>query len=76
MIVEEYDKKECFKENLKLNLEKEFCIYSLNESIKGWHQCIVNFGKLHFNLTEEEIETKINLGEVFYLTPDENSNEN
>lgn len=76
LIVEEYSKQKCFEDNLNCNLKKDFCINSLNESLQGWHQCIVNFGMLHFNLTEEEIETKLNLGETFYLIQNGGSNEN
>ena len=47
-------------------IKKELCNYALNESLKGWYQCIYSFGTLYFNLTEEEIQEKLNSGEDFY----------
>lgn len=47
-------------------VEKELCMYTLNESLKGWYQCIYNFGTLYFNLTDEEIQEKLDSGNDFY----------
>ena len=62
-IVKEVNQKRDYND---CEIKKELCNYALNESLKGWHQCIYNLGTLYFNLTEEEIQEKLNSGEDFY----------
>jgi len=37
--------------------EKEFCITSFNESLRGWKECMYNLGGF-YNVTNEEIDNE------------------
>ena len=62
-IIKEINQKKDYND---CEVKKELCNYALNESLKGWSQCVYNFGTLYLNLTDEEIQEKLDSGEDFY----------
>lgn len=66
-IVEEYENNQIYEDYSDCEIKKNVCTYVLNETLKGWRECIFTVG-YSLNMTYEEIEYELEIGKnPFYL---------
>jgi len=66
LIKEDFKNKDLLEKYTDCQLKKELCVNIFNESLMEWKKCIFSFGTLYLNLTEEEINERVEKGEMFY----------